>query len=108
MSFGKLGTAVLTASTDTVIYTVPTNCLYAELDVNVLNPSGSDAAIEVAVATTGTPAAGEYIEKGAIAPSSGGVIQIGGITASPGEKIVVRSAATGTVVRVSGKEVTQV
>lgn len=103
MSFGRLAVGIPAANTDTVIYTVPDNCTYAELTINILNPDVTDSTVQVALATTNTPAANEYIEKGVILPANGGILERTQLLASPGERIVVRSTLADNVVRVSGK-----
>lgn len=108
MSYGKLGTVVSTASTYHTVYTVPANCLYAELTINMLNPGTTESSIEVALSATGTPTDSEFIEKGAILPGNGGILQITDIVVSPGELIVIKSSTSGCVVRVSGKEITKI
>jgi len=106
MAFGKLASVVLAANTDIVVYTVPDNCLYAEINVNVLNPDAADCTAQLALAATATPAADEYIEKGVILPANGGVLERTDQVVGPGEKIIVRSTNAVTVVRVSGKILT--
>ena len=103
MSYGRLAISTPAAATDTIVYTVPANCRYAELTLNMLNPGINDATIELAIALTDTPASGEYIEKGAILPANGGILERTGILCSPGERIVVKSSQASNVVRVSGK-----
>lgn len=103
MSFGRLAVGIPPANTDTVIYTVPANCLFAEITLNILNPDVADITVNVAVALTGTPSANEYVEQGAIIPANGGILERTNLLCSPGENIVVRSTLANTVVRVSGK-----
>lgn len=106
MAFGKLASVVLAADTDTVVYTVPDNCLYAEININVLNPDVADCTAKMAIAATATPAADEYIENGIILPANGGILERTDQIVGPGEKIIVRSTNAVTVVRVSGKVLT--
>lgn len=103
MSYGRLAISEPVVDTDTIVYTVPTNCRYAELTINILNTTVNDAQVEVAVAATDTPATGEYIEKGAIIPANGGILERSGLLCSPGERIVVKLSQASSVVRVSGK-----
>lgn len=105
MAYGKLAAATLAANTDTVVYTVPDNCLYADLTINILNPDVTDATAQLAIAAADTPAANEYVEKGVVLPANGGILERTNVVASPGERIVVRSTLATTVVRVSGKTV---
>lgn len=103
MSYGRLAISTPAVDTDTIVYTVPANCRYAEITLNMLNPGINDATVQLALALTDIPAAGEYIEKGAILPANGGILERTGIVCSPGERIVVRSSQASNVVRVSGK-----
>lgn len=105
MAFGRLGVASLTANTDTILYTVPTKCRYAEVSVSLLNTNVADSSIKVAVSAADVPLANEYIEDGAIVPASGGIIERSSIVASPGERIVLTSSLSGVTARVSGKEI---
>lgn len=103
MSYGRLAISEPAVDTNTIVYTVPANCRYAEITINILNPNINDATVEVAVATTDTAATGEYIEKGVVIPNNGGILERTGLLCSPGERIIVRSNQTSNVVRVSGK-----
>jgi hypothetical protein len=105
MSYGRLGIAVLAAGVETSVYTVPANCVGAEVTVNLVNPGATDTTVEVAAALTGTAAAGEFIEKGVIVAALGGTLEISGLQLSPGERITIKSSLVGAVVRVSGKEI---
>ncbi len=106
MAAGLMGNAVLAAAANTTVYTVPATVQYAEVDISVLNPTASDAQIEVAIAKADSPTQAEYIEKGVIAFKSGGVVTRVGVLMGPGEKVVVKSTAADTVVRVGGREFT--
>jgi len=107
MPYGRLAVSAPAATTNTVVYTVPSNCLYAEITVNILNTNATTCSCNLAVSTSGTstPAANEYIEKEAILPASGGVLERTDLVVSPGEKIIIYTALANTVVRVSGKVV---
>lgn len=103
MSFGKLSTTILPANTDTVVYTVPNNCYYALITINVLNTDNNNAIINIAISATDVPTAMEYIEKTAVLPSNGGLLERSEQMCSPGERIVIRSDKANTVVRISGR-----
>jgi len=105
MAFGRFGVVATVANTDTTTYTVPANCSYAEVNIDILNNDPLDASLKVALSTSTTPTATEYIEDGAVVPSSGGILSRTGLVLSPGENVVVNSSLTGTIVRISGKEV---
>ena len=108
MAYGKLGTGVTTANTNLQVYQVPVECVYADINISVVNPGASDSAIEVAVAANTVPTSDEYIEKGAIIPALGGTFNHSGVLASPGERVIVKTVQAGLVVRVDGKEITKV
>lgn len=104
MASGRLGKAILTAATNTTLYTAPANVRWVDVDINVLNSDASaSATIEIAIATAATPATNEYIEKGVILVA-GGVLERSSIRVGPSELVVVKSSASNTVVRVSGTE----
>ncbi len=103
MSYGRLAISEPAAATNTVVYTVPLNCRYADITLNILNPTINDATLEVAIATTDTPGTGEYIEKGTIVPANGGILERADLVCSPGERIIVKNSQASGVVRVSGK-----
>lgn len=61
MATGRLGTNALSANTLTTCYTVPTGN-YAVCNVSFTNTNSSPVTIRLAMASTGTPSASEYIE----------------------------------------------
>lgn len=103
MSYGRLAISQPAAATDTVVYTVPANCRYADITLNILNTTTNDATLELALSAADTPVAGEYIEKGVILPANGGILERAGLLCSPGERIVVKITEANSVVRISGK-----
>lgn len=107
MSYGRLAATVLAANTDTVVYTAPVNCLGVELAINILNPNVLDATIKIALAVANSPTAEEYIENGAIVPANGGILERTQQMCSPGERVVIRSTLADSVIRVSGKVITE-
>lgn len=108
MAVGLLGKSLLVANTDTVVYTVPTDALYAAVSVNVLNTNNSIAGFELAISNNSTPGLVDYIELGTQIPADGGMLERTDIKCSPGEKIIVQSSLSDVVVRVSGIEYTQI
>lgn len=104
MSFGRLAaTTITTAGTAQLIYTIPANCIFGEVNLDILNNQTSNAAFKLAVTTGGAPAAADYIEDGTILPANGGVMEKYNLVVSPGEKIYLQSSVAGVVVRVAGK-----
>lgn len=103
MASGRLGVARLAADHNTVVYTVPPDTL-ATVNICVLNLGSSDAQVQVAIATTDIPGAGDYIEAGVV-PRNGGVLERFGVMVGGGERIIVRASVDQMVdVRVHGIE----
>lgn len=88
MASGILGQTNLTvASTWTSVYTVPAGKV-ATLNLAILNVGSLSASMRVAISTTTSPSAAEYIEFGMIlAPSD--VFERGGLVLDASKKIVV-------------------
>jgi hypothetical protein len=61
MATGRLGASVLPAATLTTVYTCPADT-FAVVAVNLLNRGNQAQTFRLAVADTGTPTAGEFIE----------------------------------------------
>lgn len=108
MAIGLLGKQLLSADTDTTVYTVPVDCLFAAVSVNVLNTNSTVAEFKLAITSNVSPAAVDYIENGTQIPADGGMLERTEIKCSPGEKIIVRSSLANVVVRVSGIEHTKI
>jgi hypothetical protein len=107
MASGRLGVGIPTANTDTLVYTVPSNCQFAKLTINVLNANTSEtASINLAIALTDYTQDNEYIEKGLSIPAKG-ILNITDIVCSRGERIIIKSSLSDTVIRVSGEEITK-
>jgi len=100
---GRLASQILTASTNTSVYMVPTAARYAVVDINILNTAGSAATANIALSNTSTPTAAEYIENGVGIPATGGVFLREKLYMSPGEYLVVY-ATQAVAVRISGIE----
>lgn len=102
MASGKLGSAALAAATNTAVYTVPASTI-ASINVSIANRGTSDAVVNVAIATSSTPTAAEYIEYGVAVPANG-VLERTAIVAGAGEKLVVYSSTADCSVRIHGYE----
>ena len=90
MATGRLGIANITTTADTTVYTVPAST-FSVVTVCVVNRSSSAAAdIRIAVASSATPAAGEYIEYDADIVANG-VLERTGIVMDAGKLIVVQT-----------------
>lgn len=97
MATGRLGTANITTTADTTVYTVPATT-FAVVTVNVVNRSASaNASIRIAVASSATPTTAEYIEyDSALVPN--GVLERTGLVMDAGKLIVVQTpTATPTL-----------
>jgi hypothetical protein len=108
MATGRLGIANITTTADTTLYTVPANT-FSVVSVNVVNISSSATAeIRIAVASSATPALGEYIEydsdivvngvleRTGIVMDAGKLIVVSTPTATPSLSVVVMGIETST------------
>lgn len=102
MATGILGQSAPAATTNTTVYTVP-SATVATFNISICNTSAVTIAVRVALASTGTPAASEYIEYNAAIPPSG-VLERGGLVANAAENVVVYASASGLAVTVYGYE----
>lgn len=94
MATGRLGTANITTTADTTVYTVPAST-FSVVSVNVVNRSSSATAnIRIAVASSATPTVAEYIEYDSQLVANG-VLERTGIVMDAGKLIVV-STPTAT------------
>jgi hypothetical protein len=90
MPTGRLGTANVTTTSDTTVYTVPL-ATFSVVSVNVVNRSSSAAAqIRIAVASSATPNIAEYIEYDASLVANG-VLERTGIVMDAGKLLVVQT-----------------
>ena len=97
MATGRLGTANITTTADTTIYTVPSST-FSVVSVSICNRNTTTAAtIRVAICSSATPAANEYIEYDTSLVASG-VVERTGLVMDAGKILVVTvSSATPTV-----------
>ncbi len=97
MPTGRLGTANITTTADTTVYTVPAST-FSVVSVNIANRSSSAAAsIRIAVASSATPTVAEYIEYDSQLVANG-VLERTGIVMDAGKIIVVQTpTATPTL-----------
>ena len=102
MATGRLGTSALSATTLTTVYTVPTGS-YAVCNVSFTNTTTSAVTIRLAMASTSTPSASEYIEYDTtIVPK--GVFERTGLVLQAGLNLVAYSSASNINVNVYGIE----
>jgi hypothetical protein len=97
MATGRLGTANITTTANTTIYTVPSST-FSVVSVSICNRNSSTAAtIKVAVASSASPGLDEWIEYDTSLVASG-VVERTGIVMKATEVLVVQvSSATPTV-----------
>lgn len=94
MPTGRLGIGDLAAATNTTLYTCPADT-FAVVTVSLCNRGGSSTLVRIAVADAATPLDSEHIEFDATVLAKG-VLERTGIVLAAGQRIVVRSSATGT------------
>jgi len=91
MATGILGSADLSATTDTTLYTVPANT-FAVVTVSLCNRAATSTLVRIAVAASGTPTASEYLEFDSEVLAKG-VLERTGIVLQAGKVLVVRASA---------------
>lgn len=94
MATGRLGTPTdVSATTDTTIYTVPSNT-FAVASVSLCNRSAGTLTCRVALASSDTPTNAEYIEYD-VQILAKGVLERTGLVLAAGQKIVVYASGAG-------------
>ena len=91
MASGRLGTADLTAATNTSLYVVPSNT-FSVVSVSICNRGNAAIAVRVAVSSTSTPTNAEFIEYDTEILAKG-VLERTGIVMDAGKYLVVRASA---------------
>jgi hypothetical protein len=102
MATGRLGTADLSATTNTTVYTCPSST-FAVVTVSVCNRGSTPATIRLAIAASASPTDAEYIEYDTTIAANG-VLERTGIVLDAGKLLVVRSSAVGVNAVVYGIE----
>lgn len=102
MASGRLGAIDLAAATATPVYTVPASTL-AAISVNLCNRNASSVAIRLALSTTDTPAAEEYLEYETLIPGNS-LLERTGLLLDAGKRVVAYSSAANVNVVVVGVE----
>lgn len=101
MASGRLGAVALIASTNNTIYQVLNDV--SVVSISVLNKDTAETTIRLAIATSGSPGAADWIEYDSKLPANG-VLERTGIVLSSGEFVVAYTPGSSVVVRVHGYE----
>ena len=97
MATGRLGTANITTTANTTIYTVPAST-FSVVSVSVCNRNSTTAAtIRIAIASSASPNPDEYIEYDTSLVASGVVERTGLVMAANQILVVQVSSATPTI-----------
>jgi hypothetical protein len=102
MATGRLGVQDLAANTDTTVYTVPVGS-YTVANVSITNRNTTAITMKLAMATAGTPAAGEWIEWNTIIIPNG-VFERTGLVMQGGLNIVANVDTSNVGITVYGIE----
>lgn len=92
MATGRLGTADLSATTNTTLYTCPSST-FAVVNVSICNRNATGVTVRLAIASTATPGNAEYIEFGTTIPANS-VLERTGLVLDAGKQIVVYASTT--------------
>lgn len=103
MASGILGTSNPSATTLTTLYTVPSAKL-ATLTLAAVNMASTPAYIRVAISTSGTPSASEYIEFDSILGGLGSTLDRTGIVLDATKRVVVYASTADVAFNVYGFE----
>lgn len=93
MATGRLGAQDLSATTNTTLYTCPANT-FAVVNVTICNRSASAVTVRLALASSATPGAAEYLEYGTTIPANSVLERTGIVCDSTNKYIVVYSSTT--------------
>ena len=90
MATGRLGTANITTTANTTVYTVPAST-FSVVSLNVVNRSSSASAqIRIAIASASTPTIDEWIEYDSSLVANG-VLERTGLVLDAGKLLVVQT-----------------
>ena len=103
MATGRLGVADLSATTDTVVYTVPADT-FSVVTVSVCNRGATTATVRIAVSSSTSPSASEYLEYDTDLLAKGVLERTGIVMDSTNKYLIVRSSLTSVNAVVMGIE----
>lgn len=106
MATGLLGQQALAATTNTTVYTVPSNT-FTVFSVSVLNRGTSACTVRMALAASGTPGNAEWIEYGVTIDPSG-VLERTGLMMNSTKNLVVWASSANVSVSAYGIETSTV
>jgi hypothetical protein len=92
MATGRLGTADLSAATNTTLYTCPTGT-FAIVNITICNRNASGVTVRLALASSATPGGAEWLEFGTTIPANA-VLERTGLVLDAGKVLVVYSSTT--------------
>lgn len=90
MATGRLGTADLSATTNTTVYTCPAST-FSIVTLNIANRNASSVTVRVAIASSATPGNAEWIEYGSTIPANA-VLERTGLVLDADKQLVVYSS----------------
>jgi hypothetical protein len=102
MASGLLGSASLSAATNTTLYTVP-SAKTAALSVNFCNRNETSVTVRLAVGTSATPAAADWMLYDVVIAGDGS-LERSGIVLDASKLVVVYSSAANVSVQAYGYE----
>jgi|SRR6056300_35438 hypothetical protein len=91
MATGRLGTANLSATTNTVLYTCPAST-FAVASVSLCNRNATSITVRIAVTSAASPASDEYLEYDTTLLANG-VLERTGLVLDAAKNIVVYSSS---------------
>ena len=102
MATGRLGAFDISSTTDTTVYTCPAST-FSVVTVSLCNRNASARTVRIAVASSSTPTAAEYIEYDASLVANG-VLERTGIVMDAGKLLIVYASAADISCVVMGIE----